>query len=111
MNRERVFSRAGSSAGDLFNEEVRAGDDTLSVQIVGAGTTVTITYECSNDGTNWIAIQGKPPGINTTAGASTSTAAGILTFPINTRFVRARISTAGTGTVTGVAVFGVGSIV
>lgn len=112
MNRERVFSGNGATANlILFQDEPRASDDTISVQVVAAGTTVTLTYECSNDGTNWIAIPGVPPGNNATAGASTSTAAGILVFKAQTRFFRVRVSTAGTGTVSGVAYFGAGGTI
>lgn len=112
MNRGKDFSVAGSSTGNaaiLFSEEVRAGDEVASVQISNAGTTVTITYECSNDGTNWIVCPGVPVGYATTpTPASTSTTAGINIFMIQTRFFRARISTAGSGTVAGNVMFGVG---
>jgi hypothetical protein len=109
MNRTINFSGNGATSNlILFSDEPRASDTTVSVQVVGAGTTVTLTYEVSNDGTNWIACPGVPVGNNATAAASTSTGAGILVFKIQTRYFRLRVSTAGAGTVTGVACFGIG---
>lgn len=109
MNREIVFSGNGATLNAvLFTDEARASDTTISVQIVAPGTTVTLTYEVSNDGATWVACPGVPPGNNATAPASTSTGAGILVFKVQTRFFRVRVSVAGSGTVSGVAYAGVG---
>lgn len=111
MNRSKEFSGNGATGNlILMNEEVRAGDNTVSVQVTAPGTTVTLTYEVSNDGVTWYATAGVSPGFQAApAFTSTSTAAGILVFMVQTRFFRVRVSTAGSGTVTGVAVFGEGS--
>lgn len=109
MNRSIEFSAAATGTTTLFTDEMRASDNIVSVQITSPGTTTTLTYECSNDGTNWVACPGIAPGwAAAPSPASTSTAAGILVFMVQTRYFRVRISTAGTGTVTGVASVGMG---
>lgn len=103
MNRNIEFSAPANATGVLFTDEMRASDTGVSVQIVSAGTTTTITYECSNDGVTWVACTGIPVGwITTPTPVSTSTTANIWIFMVQTRYFRARISTAGTGTVSGV---------
>jgi len=110
VNRGKEFSGNGATSNlILLQEEVRASDDTISVQVVTPGTTVTLTYEVSNDGTNWVAHPGVPNGwIATPTPVSTSTTALILVFMVQARYFRIRVSTAGSGTVAGVAMFGTG---
>lgn len=110
MNRSKEFSAAAPALNTvLMQEEVRAGDNTISVQVTSPGTTTTLAYECSNNGTNWLACAGVPVGYaGTPTPASTSTAAGMLVFMTQFRYFRVRVSVAGTGNVVGVAVFGEG---
>lgn len=110
MNRSKEFSQVAPVINTvLVLEEVRASDNTVSVQVVSAGTTTTLAYEASNDGVTWVAHPGVPNGWAAAPTAvSTSTAAGILVFMVQTRYFRVRVSVAGTGTVSGVATFGDG---
>lgn len=106
MNRSKEFSV--TSATTLFSEEVRAGDAVASVQIANPGTTCTVTYEMSNDGTTWVGVTGNAIGVGGAQVGPTTTAAGINVFMVQARFFRARVSTYGSGTVSGVVTFGEG---
>ncbi|WP_298167963.1 hypothetical protein [Novosphingobium sp.] len=70
-----------------------------SFQVTNAGTTCTITYEQSNDGTNWVTLPVVSAAAANAAPATTSTAAGIYTYVSSAAFVRARVSTYTSGTV------------
>lgn len=70
-----------------------------SFQVTSAGTTCTITYEQSNDGTNWVTLPVVSAAAANAAPATTSTAAGIYTYVSSAAFVRARVSTYTSGTV------------
>lgn len=70
-----------------------------SFQVTSAGTTCTITYEQSNDGTNWVTLPVVSAAAANAAPATTSTAAGVYTFVSSAAFVRARVSTYTSGTV------------
>lgn len=94
-----------TSAAVLFSQDV-SNYRSVAVQVVSAGTSCTITYETSNDGTTWYAVAGYTPlNLGTTAPVTTSTTAILLVFPCVARFFRARVSTYGSGTVTVVAEF------
>jgi hypothetical protein len=71
-----------------------------SFQVTNAGTTCTITYEQSNDGTNWVTLPVVSAASANATPATTSTAAGLYTFVSSAAFVRARVSTYTSGTVT-----------
>lgn len=70
-----------------------------SFHVTSAGTTCTITYEQSNDGTNWVTLPVVSAASPTAAPATTSTATGIYTYVSSAAFVRARVSTYTSGTV------------
>lgn len=70
-----------------------------SFQVTSAGTTCTITYEQSNDGTNWVTLPVVSAAAPNAAPATTSTAAGIYMYVSSAAFVRARVSTYTSGTV------------
>jgi hypothetical protein len=77
------------------------GYNSIACQIIAAGTTCTITYECSLDNTTWYLQQGYSSAFSgQTLDVPTSTAAAILFFPCVARYWRARISTYTSGTVT-----------
>jgi len=73
-----------------------------SFQVTSIGTGNTVTFEQSNDGVNWVNLT--VTGVNTASSAQspgpTSTAAGILGYVSPAAYVRARVSTYGSGTVT-----------
>jgi hypothetical protein len=71
-----------------------------SFQVSSIGSGNTITFEQSNDGTNWTVLS-----VNVMTGpwasySNTLAAIGFCAFAVNSRFVRARVSTYGSGTVT-----------
>lgn len=102
MNRPTKFTLDATVLNGAVVFEAQAGDNTMSVQITGAGTTTTLTYETSNDQVNWIAHPGVPNGWAASPTAvSTSTAVGMLIFMVQGQWFRIRVSTAGTGSVTG----------
>ena len=68
-------------------------------QVTSAGTTCTITYEQSNDGTNWVTLPVISAAAPNAAPATTSTVAGIFSYVSSAAFVRARVSTYTSGTV------------
>jgi hypothetical protein len=70
-----------------------------SFQVTNAGTTCTITYEQSNDGTIWVTMPVISAALPTAAPTTTSTAAGIYSYVSSAAFVRARVSTYSSGTV------------
>ncbi len=70
-----------------------------SFQVTSAGTTCTITYEQSNDGTNWVTLPIISAALPSAAPTTTSTTAGIYTYVSSAAFVRARVSTYTSGTV------------
>lgn len=104
----KFYSGSASSAAVLFTVDATDTyrEDTpscLTLQITSAGTSCTVTYEQSIDGTNWFVVYGYLPGSLNSTMATTSTVAGIWTFPILARFFRARVSTYGSGTVSALA--------
>lgn len=93
-----------TSATNLFSVDT-SGYNAISVQVTSAGS-ATITYEASNDNSTWIAVTGISPAVGTSAtvlntyGATSSTTALILNFPVIARYFRARVSAYTSGTVT-----------
>ncbi len=73
-------------------------------QVTNAGTSCTITYEQSNDGTNWVTLPVLASNVATSTPATTSTTAGLYAFASSAAQVRARVSTYGSGTVSAVLV-------
>ena len=75
--------------------------ESITVQVTSAGTNCTITYETSDDNTNWVACSGLTV-VNSGSNSytTTSTTALILQFARKALYFRARVSTYGSGTVT-----------
>lgn len=107
MNRPINFSAAlGTNNVISGPNEVRAGDDVISVQVTAPGTTPTVLMEVSNDGVTWVSTTGRAVGTSGAAAANI-TGAGMWAYMVQWRWWRLR-STAGSGTMTGVAVAGSG---
>ena len=71
-----------------------------SFHITSIGTGNTITFEQSNDNANWAPLIGTgATGTGSVAG-STTASTGMVTFATTSAYVRARVSTYGSGTVT-----------
>lgn len=96
-----AFSGTATSAAVLFTVDL-LHYQSASVQVTSAGTGgTTITYEGSENNSDWIAVSGL--GVGSTASsnaATTSTTATINQFARKARYFRARVSTYGGGTVT-----------
>lgn len=89
-----------TSAATLFDVDT-SGYSSLVVQITSAGTSSTITYEASNDGSTWFAASGFAISpIGQSPHVLTSTTATVLGFNTVAKRFRARVSTYGSGTVT-----------
>lgn len=91
-----------TATGTLFTQDM-TGYRSISVQVTSAGTTCTITYETSDDNTNWLSASGIPSTASGSATQTTSTSAQSIQFPRKGKFFRARVSTYTSGTVTVVA--------
>ncbi len=97
---ELAVSGTLTSAAVLFTQDM-AGYESISVQVTSAGTTCTITYETSDDNTNWVSCSGiLSAAISSSAAAFNSTTAVLNRFPKNGRYFRARVATYTSGTVT-----------
>lgn len=92
---------AGSvtAAGTIFSIDT-TGYASIAVQVTNAGVGSTVSYEASNDNATWIAVAGMSVATSgSTPVASSSTAAGILAFPCQAKWFRARVTAYGSGTV------------
>lgn len=97
---EFAVSGSQSAAAVLFTQDM-LGYNSISVQTISAGTTCTITYETSDDNTNWLSIDGHNRVQSYAITPSpTSNAVGMMVFPKRGRYFRARVSTYTSGTVT-----------
>jgi hypothetical protein len=76
-----------------------AGFNGGSFHVTSAGTTCTITYEQSNDNATWVALPVISLAAANAVPALTTTAAGLYGFATSAAYVRARVSTYGSGTV------------
>lgn len=94
-----AVSGSVSSAAVLFTQDM-TGYESISVQVVSAGSGCTITYETSDDNTTWYTCVGHTAAASGSVGVgTTSTALGLMVFPRYGRYFRARVSTYGSGTV------------
>lgn len=76
-----------------------AGFNGGAFHVTSAGTSCTITYERSNDGANWLGLSVREAASSNINPSTTTTTAGIYEFATSAAFVRARVSTYGSGTV------------
>lgn len=100
MGNTNTYLRAQDSL-DAAQEAVTIdnlrGAGSVSVQLTGTWT-ATVTFEVSNDGTNWVAIELTTP--DGAAPATTSTGNGIFCGPVGSYFkFRARCSAYTSGTI------------
>ena len=95
-----VFTASASSASVLFTVDMSSWRSVL-LQVTSAGTSCTVTYECSNDQSSWSSCTGIIAGASTTAGVTVanSTATSQNIFPKRAKYFRARVSVYGSGTV------------
>ena len=95
-----AVSGTATSAAVLFTTSM-LNYESITVQVTSAGTGCTITYETSDDNTNWVSIGGlNANAVGTLTTSTTSTAATMIQFSRKGLYFRARVSTYGSGTVT-----------
>ena len=91
-----------TSAAVLFTTSM-LNYESITVQVTSAGTSCTITYETSDDNSNWISIGGLSfTNVGAAPLATTSSAVGGIQFTRKGLYFRARVSTYGSGTVTAI---------
>ena len=74
--------------------------ESITVQVTSAGTNCVITYETSDDNSNWVNSAGLNAASVGTSGLSPITSTAVITqFPRKALYFRARVSTYGLGTV------------
>ena len=98
-----VFTASESSASVLFTVDMTNWRSAL-VQVTSAGTSCTVTYECSNDQSTWFSVLGSYTNYNSTStfgavAVSSTTTAAQLQFSKRAKYFRARVSVYGSGTV------------
>ena len=93
-------SGTATSAAVLFTTSM-LNYESITVQVTSAGTSCTITYETSDDNSNWVSTGGLSfANIGSSAVTSTSSTVGGMQFTRKGLYFRARVSTYGSGTVT-----------
>lgn len=92
----------------LVNDAISLNCDgiaSVDFSLAGTNSGAIVTFEYTDDGTNWLATKAKPGG--TSGAALTTTTSTTGSYNVNCggrRAVRARLSTAGSGSFTGVAI-------
>lgn len=98
---QAIASVSVTSATTLFTVADTSGYGSVSLQVTSAGTTCTITYEASEDGTTWVSTAGyTAANTGNSIPVAITTTATQLVFPLHGKQFRARVSTYGSGTVT-----------
>lgn len=102
--KDHTFQSASGANGNGTVLNLDGKYSSLLVQVVGATWTGTINFEATQDGTNYVAVQGTNK--NSGSAVTTVTASALVQFAVNgVRKFRCRQSgfAAGTVTVTGTA--------
>jgi len=91
-----------TSADVLFTTSM-LNYESITVQVTSAGTSCTVTYETSDDNSNWISTSGLSfTNVGSSALATTSSAVGGIQFARKGLYFRARVSAYFSGTVTAI---------
>ena len=97
-----TVSGTATSAAVLFTTSM-LNYESITVQVTSAGTSCTVTYETSDDNSNWISIAGLSfTNTGSSALTTTSSAVGGIQFTRKGLYFRARVSAYGSGTVTAI---------
>ena len=97
-----TVSGTATSAAVLFTTSM-LNYESITVQVTSAGTSCTVTYETSDDNSNWISTSGLSfTNVGSSALATTSSAVGGIQFTRKGLYFRARVSAYGSGTVTAI---------
>ena len=99
-----VFTASATSAAVLFTVDMTNWRSVL-LQVTNAGSSCTVIYECSNDQSQWNPVLGQLVNANSATNGSSSLASSSSTtaaqyhFPKRGKYLRARVSVYGSGTV------------
>ena len=94
-----AVSGTATSAAVLFTTSM-LNYESITVQVISAGTSCTIAYETSDDGTTWYSSGGMiVTNTGQNAPVTTSTTVAMYQFSRKGLYFRARVSTYGSGTV------------
>jgi len=99
-----VFTASVSAASVLFTVDMSNWRSVL-LQVTNAGSSCTVTYECSNNQSTWHPVVGQLVNANSATTPSGSLAGSVSTsatqyiFPKRGKYFRARVSVYGSGTV------------
>lgn len=99
-----VINASVSAASVLFTVDM-ANWRSVLLQVTNAGSSCTVTYECSNDQLTWNPVVGQLVNANSATTPSSSLAGSVSTtatqyhFPKRGKYLRARVSVYGSGTV------------
>lgn len=99
-----VINASVSAASVLFTVDM-ANWRSVLLQVTNAGSGCTVTYECSNDQSTWHPVVGQLVNANSATTPSSSLAGSVSTtatqyhFPKRGKYLRARVSVYGSGTV------------
>ena len=77
----------------------------VSVHITSHGTSSTVTFQGSNDNSNWVAVALAQPSNTLSSPSTTSTTVGIWSGPISYRYFRLNVTGISAGTTAGVIEF------
>ena len=95
-----VFTASATSASVLFTVDMTNWRSVL-LQVTSAGSGCTIAFECSNDQLTWVSASALNSAIGTTLNpaVATTTFSALYQMPKRGKYLRARVSVYGSGTV------------
>lgn len=95
-----VINASVSAASVLFTVDM-ANWRSVLLQVTNAGSSCTVTYECSNDQSSWSVVCGTVAAASNTGGSFISSSATLTSaaFCKRAKYFRARVSVYGSGTV------------
>lgn len=100
---KEVTGSAAANNTDLVSTDV-SGYRWVSVQLSGTFS-ATVSWQCSNDNTNWANCFLRQPGDATTSPLNFGNTPGVYSGAVNARYFRARVTSYTSGTVTSTAEF------
>jgi hypothetical protein len=91
-----------TGSGNILNQDIIASNvsnySNIELQITGTFT-ATVTFQGSNDNTNFVSVNGQTISNGTTAVVQTANASGFFTIPVLFKYFRLRITAYTSGTI------------
>lgn len=94
---------AGSLNADLFPSTDMSGYKTFSIHIGTNAYSGTLTFQCSNDNTNWVSMNMQQPGFSNTVSSTSSSTNTLFFVNIATRYIRVRMTSYTSGSASAIA--------